>query len=129
MSKPISMVGLLLNSIQISRFGLKKHAAIINRQLNNSSGEFVEKLLMFNKSFVSSFSVVIYQQTRGVLVTGSITHISHYMAIVEMESIFNKQEHTCALKAVTGLAFATVFSDMWSKEMYALVYMRSKRGK
>lgn len=38
----------------------RKHAALINRQLINSGGEFVEKLLMFNESFVSGFYDVVY---------------------------------------------------------------------
>lgn len=51
------------------------------------------------------------------------------MATVEMEPVFTKQEHICASKAIAGLAFTTVFSDVCCKEMYALVHTRSKREK
>lgn len=54
------MVGLLLSSVQIAWFGFRKHVALINRHLINSSGKSVEKLLMFNKSFVSGFKKVLY---------------------------------------------------------------------
>lgn len=97
----------------------------------NSGGVFVEKLLMFNKPFVSCSYDVVYQQKRDASGSGSSvsTHISYYMATVEMESIFIKQEHTCALKSIAGLAFTTVFSDVCYKGIYALVHMRSNRGK
>lgn len=49
------MVGLLLSSVQIARFGIRKHAVLINVHLISSSGESLEKLLMLNKSFVSGF--------------------------------------------------------------------------
>lgn len=55
LSNPIRMVGLLSSSAQIARFGFRKHAVLINRHLINSSGKSLEKLLMFNKSFVSGF--------------------------------------------------------------------------
>lgn len=55
LSNPIRMVGLLLSSVQIARFGFRKHAVLINMHLISSSGESLEKLLMFNKPFVSGF--------------------------------------------------------------------------
>lgn len=60
--KSYRMVGLLSSSAQIAKFGFRKHAVLINRHLINSSGKSLEKLLMFNKSFVSGFQKVLYQQ-------------------------------------------------------------------
>lgn len=51
------------------------------------------------------------------------------MATVEMEPTFIKQKHICASKAIAGLAFTTVFLNVYCEEMYALVHTRSKREK
>lgn len=127
-SNPVRMVG-FLSPVQIARFGFRKHAVLINMHLINSSGESLEKLLMFNKSlclvsrkFYISRNVI--DQVQGAV---------HYTYFLRngycWNGIFIKQEHSRTPKSIAGLAFTTLFSDVCWKKMCVLVHMLSLRGK
>lgn len=103
----------------------RKHVALINKQLISSSREFVEKLLMSSKSFVSGFCESMYQQSHDITDSGS--SILQILTTTEIEFIFIKQERTSTSISTAGLPFTTVSSGVCCKELCALVHMRFKR--